>query len=383
MYEIDTVRVWGLFGRAGTALDVRWLLLLTLVASAASAHKPSDAYVTIDFRGAPSLRIDLALRDLDDALGLDADGDGSIRWSEVQAKLPAVDAEVTRHVGVRGCAWEVREHGVTPHSDGAYLVLEGPLRCEADAAVVLTYSLFFERDPQHRALARLLVGSTEQTLIASPDRRELAYEAKPAAGASLGQFLVEGVHHILIGADHLLFLSALLLTSVVERRGRARFGMTEWAPRPTLKPALVEVLKLVTSFTVAHSLTLGLAALDVVDLPSRLVESAIAATVVLAALANLWPLTGSDRWGPAFALGLVHGFGFSSVLKDSGLRGTSLVAELFGFNLGVEVGQLMFVAVVVPVCFALSRLRVYPWLARAGSLVIAGYGLMWLYERAL
>lgn len=383
MCEIDTLRVWGLFGRAGARVDVRWLLLLTLVGSAASAHKPSDAYVTIDFRGAPSMRIDLALRDLDDALGLDADGDGSIRWGEVQAKLAAIDAEVTRHVSVRGCAWAAREHAVTPHSDGTYLVLEGPLRCEGEGPVVLTYSLFFERDPQHRALARLLVGSTEQTLIASPDRRELMYEAKPAAGASFGEFLVEGVHHILIGADHLLFLSALLLTSVVDRKGRTRSGMTEWAPRPTLKPALVEVLKLVTSFTVAHSLTLGLAALDVVDLPSRLVESAIAATVVLAAVANLWPLTGSDRWGPAFALGLVHGFGFSSVLKDSGLRGTSLAAELFGFNLGVEIGQLMFVAVVVPLCFALSRLRLYPWLVRAGSAVIAGYGLNWLYERAL
>lgn len=366
------------------SLRVGCLLLAVLAAAPALAHKPSDAYLTLDFRGAPRLRIDLALRDLDDGLGLDADSDGEIRWSEVQAKLSAIDAEVTRHVSVRGCAWSPASHGVTSHSDGTYLVLEGALSCDAPGPVTLAYSLFFERDPQHHALARLLVGSTDQTLIATPDQRELTFDASPQAGATLGQFLVEGVHHILIGADHLLFLTALLLPSVLKRRGRLKtLRLTDWEPSGSLRPALVEVVKLVTSFTVAHSLTLALAALDVVDLPSRLVESAIALTVVLAAIANLWAFTEGERWGPAFALGLVHGFGFSSVLKDSGLRGTSLVAELFGFNLGVEAGQLMFVAVVVPVCFALSRLRAYPWLVRLGSLVIAGYGLVWLYQRAL
>ena len=374
--------------RAG-ALNVRVsmrraLLLAVVVATPALAHKPSDAYLTLDFRGAPSLRIDLALRDLDDGLGLDTDGDGSIRWSEVQAQLRAVDAEVTRHVGVRGCAWAPASHGVTAHSDGNYLVLEGALKCGAPGAVTLTYTLFFERDPQHRALARLLVGATDQTKVASPEAREVTFDAQPEPGATLGQFLVEGVHHILIGADHLLFLTALLLPSVLRRRGKLKtLSLTDWEPRESIAPALVEVLKLVTAFTIAHSLTLALAALDVVDLPSRLVESAIALTVVLAALANLWAFTEGERWGPAFALGLVHGFGFSSVLKDSGLRGTSLVAELLGFNLGVELGQLMFVAVVVPVCFGMSRWRQYPWLARAGSLVIAGYGVVWLYQRAL
>jgi hypothetical protein len=250
--------------------------------------------------------------------------------------------------------------------------------------VTLSYSLFFARDPQHHALVRLLAGSSDQTLIASPERRELTFAAQPAAGASLGQFLLEGIHHILIGTDHLLFLTALLLPSVLKRRGRLkRLGLTDYEPRGSLGAALGEVVRLVTAFTVAHSLTLALAALDVVDLPSRLVESAIALTVVLAAVSNLWPLTEGERWGPAFTLGLVHGFGFSSVLRDSGLRGTSLVSELFGFNVGVEIGQLMFVAVVVPACFFLSRLKLYPSLARAGSLVIAVFGVAWLYQRAL
>lgn len=360
------------------------MLAGALLLSVVVAHKPSDAYLTLDYRGAPSLRLDLALRDLDDDLGLDANADGAITWSEVQAKLSAIDAQVTQHVSVKGCTFAPASHGVTPHSDGSYLVLEGPLKCGEPGAVTLAYSLFFERDPQHHALARLLTGPTDQTLIATPQHRELTFDAKPEAGASLGRFLVEGVRHILIGADHLLFLTALLLPSVLRRRGRLKtLGLTDWEPRESIEPALIEVAKLVTSFTVAHSLTLGLAALDVVDLPGRIVESGIALTVMLVAIANLWPLTEGERWGPAFALGLVHGFGFSSVLKDSGLRGTSLVAELFGFNLGVECGQLMFVAVVVPLCFSLSRWRAgYPWLARAGSLVIGVIGAYWLWQRA-
>ncbi len=359
------------------------LALTVLLAAAAHAHKASDAYLTLDYRGAAKLRVDLALRDLDDDLGLDSNGDGAITWAEVQARLPAVDEKLGQRVRVEGCTFSATSHGITPHSDGNYLVVEGPLAC-ATGPVVLTYSLFFERDPQHRALVRLLLGSTDQTLIATPDARTLTFAAKPEPGASLGQFLVEGVHHILIGADHLLFLTALLLPSVLRRKGRLKLlGLTDWEPRESLKPAALEVLKLVTSFTVAHSVTLALAALDVVELPSRVVESAIALTVVLVAISNLWPLSQGERWGPAFTLGLVHGFGFSSVLKDSGLRGTSLVGELLGFNLGVECGQLMFVAVVVPVCFALSRLRVYPWLARAGSLAIGVIGAVWLYQRAV
>jgi hypothetical protein len=354
-------------------------LVLVLLAAPALAHKPSDAYLTLG----STLRLDLALRDLDDELGLDLDGNGSITWNEVQAKAPAIDALVERSVRLDGCAPGPFTHGVTTHSDGAYLVLTAPLPCVPTG---LHYSLFFARDPQHRALVRLTTGGDEQTLVAGAEKRELVFAA-PAEGASFGRFLVEGIRHILIGADHLLFLTALLLPAVLRRRGRLKtpglnVGLIDYEPRPGLGGALAEVLKLVTAFTVAHSVTLALSALDIVDLPSRLVESTIAATVVLAALSNLWPLSPAERWGPAFTLGLVHGFGFSSVLKDLGLRGSSLVAELFGFNLGVELGQLCFVAAVVPVLYASSRLRPYPTFARVGSLIIALIGMGWFVQRA-
>jgi hypothetical protein len=139
----------------------------------------------------------------------------------------------------------------------------------------------------------------------------------------------------------------------------------------------------VTAFTVAHSITLSLAALGVIDLPTRLVESVIAASIVVAALNNLRPLVTRRLWLVAFGFGLVHGFGFASVLADLGLPRDALVLALVGFNIGVELGQLAIVVLFLPLAFALRRTRFYrSWVMVGGSLVIALLALVWLVERA-
>ena len=196
----------------------------------------------------------------------------------------------------------------------------------------------------------------------------------------------EGVHHILIGYDHLLFLLSLLLPSVW-RRGRGTdpatgAPRTRWTPATALRPALAGVLKVVTAFTVAHSITLALSVFDVLDPPSRWVESVIAASVVLAALNNVWPVIAEARWKLTFVFGLVHGFGFASALKDAGLARGELVAPLVGFNLGVEIGQLCVVALVLPVAWSLRRTRAYRGAFAGGSLAIAGVAGLWLVQRA-
>ena len=150
-----------------------------------------------------------------------------------------------------------------------------------------------------------------------------------------------------------------------------------------LRPAALEVARVVTAFTAAHSITLCLAALGLVSLPSRWVESAIAASVVLAALNNLWPLVDGRRWAVAFGFGLVHGFGFASVLADLGLPSDALATALVGFNLGVELGQLAIVAAFLPLAFVLRGTLAYRRVAfPLGSLAIAGVALVWLVERA-
>jgi hypothetical protein len=143
-----------------------------------------------------------------------------------------------------------------------------------------------------------------------------------------------------------------------------------------------EVLRIVTAFTIAHSITLSLAALSVVSLPSRLVESTIALSVVLAALNNLKPVVAGRRWAVAFGFGLIHGFGFASVLADLGLPRDALVLALVGFNLGVEAGQLAIVGLFLPVAYGLRRTWVYRRMIFAGgSALIALLAAVWMAER--
>jgi hypothetical protein len=196
--------------------------------------------------------------------------------------------------------------------------------------------------------------------------------------AQLAQFFVQGVWHIWIGFDHILFLLALLLPLVLVReRGR-------WRPVDRFGQALREVLWVVTSFTAAHSITLSLAALGLVTLPSRLVESAIAVSVVVAALNNLVPLFNHGRWMVAFGFGLIHGFGFASVLAELGLPQGALVLSLVGFNLGVEAGQLAIVSAFLPIAYLLRRTTFYRrGVLVGGSVLTMVLALVWLAERAL
>ena len=143
-------------------------------------------------------------------------------------------------------------------------------------------------------------------------------------------------------------------------------------------------MKVVTAFTVAHSITLSLAALGVVSLPSRWVESAIALSVVLAALNNIRPVVYGKRWVIAFCFGLIHGFGFASVLADLGLPQESLLIALVAFNLGVELGQLVIVGVFLPIAFTLRATAFYQRvLVVYGSAAIALIASLWLVQRAL
>jgi hypothetical protein len=193
----------------------------------------------------------------------------------------------------------------------------------------------------------------------------------------LATYLDEGVWHIWTGYDHILFLLSLLLPAVLVR------SASGWEPRPSFRAALVDVAKVVTAFTIAHSITLSLAALSLVAPPSRWVESGIALSVVLAALNNLFPVVAEGRWMAAFGFGLLHGFGFAGALQDLGLPTSSLALSLFGFNLGVEAGQLAIVIAFLPLAFALRATPAYRRLVfGGGSAAIAVIASVWLVERA-
>ena len=365
------------------ALGRATALVLLLLAPLAQAHKPSDSYLALNVEGAAVAgQWDIALRDLDFALGLDADGNGEITWGELRAKHGEIAAYALARLSVDGdgasCPLKAGEQQVDNHTDGAYTVLHFSVACgQPPAQLRIGYHLFSDIDPQHRGLLRLEAQGLSRTAIFSPQAATQTFELKAASRWS--QFVDyggEGVWHIWQGYDHILFLLSLLLPAVLVWRHRA------WHAAGRFHEAFVDVLKIVTSFTLAHSITLSLATLGVIALPSRLVESTIAASVVLAALNNVFPVFHGRRWMVAFFFGLIHGFGFASVLTDLGLPQGTLAVALVGFNLGVECGQLTIVSVFLPLAFALRRTVFYRrGVFVVGSVAIALIAGIWFAER--
>jgi len=161
-----------------------------------------------------------------------------------------------------------------------------------------------------------------------------------------------------------------------------RLRITQWSAAQQVKPVILDVLAVVTAFTLAHSITLGLTVLKWFTPPANLVEFAIALSVVLAAMNNLLGINSLKRWRLAFIFGLIHGFGFANVLLDLGLPANAIVAALGGFNIGVELGQLVIVLVFLPLAWLLRRTFVYRWLVVVGgSIVIILIGTYWILER--
>ena len=345
-------------------------VLLLITAPHARAHKPSDSYLSIRADGnVISGQWDIALRDLEFAIGVDTDRNGEITWGELRARLPEIDAYIFARLQFsadgKACAALPQEHLVDDHSDGAYAVIRFRVDCGRAAyqEAELNYTLFADIDPTHRGLLRVVGRTQTATAVLGPDRQRAALASAPRPlAAQFLDFAREGVWHIWIGFDHILFLLSLLLPAVLVASSATRARADAFAP------VLIDVLKVVTAFTVAHSITLSLAALS----------------VVLAAINNIRPIVRERRWLVAFSFGLIHGFGFASVLADLGLPQEALLLALVAFNLGVEAGQLAIVCAFLPVAYALRATIFYRRIVlHAGSAAIAAIAAVWLAERAL
>lgn len=354
-------------------------LCLCAVASGVSAHTMSIAYLHAEQRAGEytvDLTLDVAIADLELAIGVDTDRDGAVTWGELRGRSAAIAEFVVVGVqlsaGGAPCTMRAGKLAVRNYAEGAYAHQPLTAHC-ASGDPTLGYKLLLDRDAQHRAM--LIVerdGKTITSLLDSDHR-----SARLAAPRSTFQaFLREGVHHILIGYDHLAFLFSLLLSVALTRRD----GL--WERAGTLGQSFRRAAVLVTAFTLAHSLTLTLAALGLVTPVGRWIEAAIALSVTLAALNNVWPVIVRRLWLLALGFGLVHGFGFAGALGELGVPRDARLTALFAFNLGVELGQLGVAAVALPLIHALSAWRHYVRFVMIPlSLVIAALGAWWLFQR--
>ncbi|MFM9924355.1 HupE/UreJ family protein [Variovorax sp. H27-G14] len=374
------------------ALAALLLVALLFGAAPAHAHKASDAYLQLHRSGDTlDLRWDIALRDLDALLDLDTNADRKLSWGEVRTRLPDIRAYALARLSLQqgSCALtEAQPSAVEDRIDGAYLVLRLQAQCSAGAALNIDYRLFREVDPTHRGLLRVEVDGNAQPTVRSLDPSGGPVTvAWPGAGGATDaaalsapgsdtSFFRDGIHHILIGYDHILFLVCLLLPAVLRRKPEG------WQPVVTWREAVWPMLGIVTMFTIAHSITLALAGLKVVTISPRIIEPGIAITIMLAAIDNIYPVLRGRRKLFSFLFGLIHGFGFAGALAELDLPLRDFVVALLQFNLGVEAGQLMVVAVVLVALLALRNWRRYPPLVlRGGSAVAVLVAAIWLGER--
>lgn len=401
---------------------VALLLGLALNSLPASAHKESDAYLTLrsDSADLHSLdgQWDIALRDLDFALGIDGNHDGQITWGEVQAHRRAIEDYALARLAIKGdgltCAMQPTAQEIDDHTDGAYDVIEFRATCDKDIPAKLTvvYRLFDNVDPYHRGIVTIRANGITTGAVLGPQEPVTTLDLRePNRWQEFRSFVTDGVWHIWTGIDHLLFLMSLLLPAVMTRRrtddpsadltGGSGGGALlagagggtmaavpaiaryEWVPIASWWGAFVDVVKVISGFTLSHSVTLTLATLGIVNLPSRVVESGIAISVVVAAANNLHPLVTRRIWLIAFAFGFVHGLGFASALHGLQLPPLSMAASLGGFNVGVELGQESIVLLVMPLAFLLRHTRFYrDGVLRWGSVVIIALATGWLIQRA-
>ncbi len=373
-------------------LAVIFIVLVALLGTPAQAHRLGEGYIILKV-GNESIsgRIELNLEDVDDALKVDQDGNGVIDETELQAAMPRIQEYVTPRVriGREDSWWEIeyQDHSLASYPLGNYLVMPFEVQDTGKVPdnIQIDYQLLFDHDDRQKGL--LIIEENQRIGFTNADEAvsQLFNVDYPIQTVDLTQiptqnmlmlFIKEGVWHIWIGLDHILFLVALLLPSV-----RAR-EEPWWKPVEGFKPAFWAVVKVVTLFTIAHSITLALASFRIVELPGYIVESIIAGSIIVAAFDNIVPIFKGRIGWIIFGFGLFHGLGFASVLSPLTLSQASLATTLFGFNVGVEIGQIVIICCVFPVLYALRKAKWYPNLIQRGlSVVLIVLGVCWVIER--
>lgn len=378
--------------RLPPALAGVFLALLSLLTAAeSSAHNIGESYLYLQvYEETVTGRFEIALADLNGALGL-AGTDGEITAANLGEKIAFLQGYYLEHVTIsrdgRPLAIRFREHDLL-EADGGFVLLPFDLGGLEGVPETLSfeYSVLFDEEPSHRGFLLVehnwatgtFANENRISLIFSPSSRRQDFSLT-TSGRLRGFLAVVrlGVEHIWEGIDHILFLVALLLPAVLRREDG------KWQAVDRLAPALIQIVKIVTAFTVAHSVTLSLASLGLLHLPGKLVEVVIAGSIAIAAADLIVPLFKGRIWLIVAGFGLFHGFGFAGALSEMGILREHLGLSLLGFNLGVEIGQVVIVAALVPLLFLARRLAAYRRvvLPAAAVFMILVSGA-WVVERA-
>jgi HupE/UreJ protein len=359
-------------------------LAALLLAGPAHAHGVGTSQFHMTIEGA---RIegycDIHLTDARRVLGLDPNLAPEAGWLDLRPHEAELRALIVRAWSLKAdsagvCPIEFTSAPMEWNREQDVVHLSYVADCpSAPAHLTLHSDFMFDLDPKYRVYFSIEDARVTSVGVFRTDLRSVTIDVKQFhLWPTVFEFIREGMWHIWSGLDHMLFLLALLLPAPLLRSGG------EWQPRPALWPTAREVLKVVTSFTLAHTLTLCLSFFGVLVPPAQWVETGIAISVFAAAWNNIQPFLPGRAWAMAMTFGLVHGLGFAGALKNLSMPRNAHGLALGAFNLGVEIGQILLVIPTLPLLYYASRQRWYPRAVMGvGSLAIAWMATLWVLER--
>lgn len=367
------------------------LLLLALFTCSSLAHELSTTFISAELRDDGSLdgQLKLDILDLKEVVTLDADANGELTWGEIEASGDALQNYVTNGLrfynGTQQCILKLNNQLELQQLNAVtYLVMSfsSPLyssaKCAGKGQLSFEYSLLFEAAANHKAIVSLLVESEEHVFIIDNEnsRNSINVEFNNSSSwSTFWAFIYQGIFHILIGLDHILFLFTLLLTLCFYRK------LGEWRSVESRKVVIRKTLLIVTSFTIAHSITLSGTALGIIPVMGSWIEVVIAASILFNVINNLFPMV-KNLSLITFVFGLIHGMGFAGALSEFGFTEEHQLLSVLGFNLGVELGQIGLLVIFLPILLLLRKSNFY---RRFGmqllSLLIGVVAIYWILER--
>jgi hypothetical protein len=368
-----------------------WLILLASFTCSIQAHQMSTGYLNLDLSTyqEQSIQGQLQLRwfDVDSQIKLDNNLDGQLQWQEVVSQkdqiLQFVEANLSFQANQQRCVLTMPEGlQADTHFDEGYLSVALITDCKSQNIddLVIKYTGVFAQDPEHKLIINLTgIGSDKAGIasqVISVDQQQVNIDLQSSDWFSvLSSYVYQGIVHIFIGTDHILFLVVLVLTSVlIYQNGK-------WIPKLNNSQVVKDTAWVITAFTLAHSVTLSATALGWIVPSSRWVEFGIALSIVLTALNNLWPLV-TRLSLITFGFGLLHGMGFASVLGELGLSEQHTLLSILAFNIGVEAGQLIILLALLPVLFFCRSKQWYPkYGLKLGSIIIGIIAINWSIQR--
>ena len=397
----DTRQRGRYLAQLGTRIGLVGLVLVVATLSTlspAGAHSGVQSYLYLDVTSTTvGGRLEAPIRDLNEVFDLGLEGEDEEMLSILAENQGTLTAYLDEHidVGANGQQWPLVFGDAelffsdAAEDDDNYVVF--PFTAEVSVNPVpreleVRFDPFVDEISGRDGL--LLIGNDWQngvidngsdwlTGFDAETRTQTIDLGDPSWFRNLTSSVKLGVDHIRTGPDHILFVLVLLLPSVLVFTRR-------WEPAPSFGSSLWRVLKIVTMFTVAHSITFSLAGLEILPLPSpRIVESIIALSIAAAALHNIRPLAANKEWIISFAFGLFHGMGFASLVSGLDVDRSTQLVSLLGRNIGIEIGQAIVVIVLFPALFFLRRTRYYLPFLTAASIALAIAALGWVIERSL